>query len=149
MRKNNWDIGLRIKLFISMFLMLLAFYIILLIVVSRRYFDFWQDIDWQFLIILSAIYGFLGANRYKKIETEIPIADKAGFRSLLRDCVEYTRLKIISEDNGTFLLKPKLAWIELWLWKERVTVTVEENQAIIKGPGIYVGKLKTMLDAFL
>ncbi|HZX45960.1 MAG TPA: hypothetical protein VFF83_01690, partial [Clostridia bacterium] len=61
----------------------------------------------------------------------------------------YTRLKIISEDNGTFLLKPKLAWIELWLWKERVTVTVEENQAIIKGPGIYVGKLKTMLDAFL
>jgi Ca2+/Na+ antiporter len=147
-RKNNWDIGLRIKLFISMFLMLLAFYIILLIVVSRRYFDFWQDIDWQFLIILSAIYGFLGANRYKKIDTEIPIADKAGFKALLKDCIEYTRLKIISEGNDTFLLKPKLVWTDLWLWNERVAVTVEENQAIIKGPGIYVEKLKTMLDAF-
>jgi len=147
--KNNWDIGLRIKLFISMFLTLLAFYIILLIVISRRYSDFWHDIDWQFLIILSVIYGFFGANRYKKIGIEIPIADKAGFRSLLRDCIAYTRLKIISEDNDTLLLKPKLAWIELWLWKERVTVTVEENQAVIKGPGIYVGKLKTMLDAFL
>lgn len=149
MDKNNWDISLRIKLFISMFLTLLAFYIILLIVISKRYFDFWHDIDWQFLIILSVIFGFFGASRYKKIQIEMPIADKAAFKVLLKDCVEYTRLKIISEDNDTFLLKPKPVWADLWLWNERVTVAVEENQAIIIGPGIYVEKLKIMLDAFL
>ncbi|MGI6697641.1 MAG: hypothetical protein GX918_02115 [Clostridiales bacterium] len=149
MDKNNWDIGLRIKLFFSTFLMLLAFYIILLIIISGRYFDFWHDIDWKFLIILSVIFGFFGAYKYKKIKIEIPIADKAGFKVLLKDCVEYTRLKIISQDTDAFLLKPKLAWTELWLWNEKVTVTVEENQAIIKGPAIYVEKLKTMIDAFL
>jgi restriction endonuclease S subunit len=79
----------------------------------------------------------------------MPIADKAAFKVLLKDCVEYTRLKIISEGNDTFLLKPKPVWTDLWLWNEKITVTVEENQAIIKGPGIYVEKLKTMLDAFL
>jgi len=146
--KDNWDIGLRIKLFVSMFLMLLAFYAVLLIIISGRNFDFWHDIDWQFLIILSVIFGFFGANRYKKIEINLPIADKTGFKVILKDCIEYTRLKIISEENDTFLLKPKLGWTDLWLWKERVTVTIEENQAIIKGPGIYVEKLKTMLDAF-
>ena len=148
MGKDNWDIGLRIKLFVSMFLMLLAFYAVLLIIISGRNFDFWHDIDWQFLIILSVIFGFFGANRYKKIEINLPIADKTGFKVILKDCIEYTRLKIISEENDTFLLKPKLGWTDLWLWKERVTVTIEENQAIIKGPGIYVEKLKTMLDAF-
>ncbi|MFA6670936.1 MAG: hypothetical protein WCS98_09945 [Bacillota bacterium] len=149
MGKNNWDIGLRIKLFFATFLMLLAFYIILLIIIPRNSFDFWHYIDWQFLMILSVIFGFFGANRYKKTKIEIPIADRAGFKVLLRDCVQYSRLKIISEDNDAFLLKPKLVWTELWLWNERVTVTIEENQAIIKGPCIYVKKLKTMIDAFL
>ncbi len=149
MDKNNWDIGLRLKLFFSTFLMLLAFYIILLIIIPGNNFDFQHDIDWKFLIILSVIFGFFGANRYKKIKIEIPIVDKAGFEALLRDCVQYTRLKIISQDNDVFLLKPKLGWTELWLLNEKVTVTVEENQAIIIGPGIYVEQLKIMLNAFL
>ena len=97
--------------------------------------------DKAFYLYVSDVFGFFGANRYKKIRIEIPIADKAGFKVLLRDCVQYSRLNIISEDNDAFLLKPKLAWTELWLWNERVTVTVEENQAIIKGPAIYVEKL--------
>jgi hypothetical protein len=83
------------------------------------------------------------------MKIEIPITDKAAFIVLLKDCVQYTRLKIISQDNDAFQLKPKLVWTELWLWNEKVTVTIEENQAIIKGPGIYVEKLKIMLDAFL
>ncbi|MGI6703649.1 MAG: hypothetical protein ACOX42_06440 [Clostridia bacterium] len=149
MGKNNWDIGLRLKLFIATFLMLLAFYIILLIIIPGSDFDFRHDIDWQFLIVLSVIFGFFGANRYKKMKIEIPITDKAAFIVLLKDCVQYTRLKIISQDNDAFQLKPKLVWTELWLWNEKVTVTIEENQAIIKGPGIYVEKLKIMLDAFL
>jgi hypothetical protein len=59
--KNNWDIGLRLKLFIATFLMLLAFYIILLIIIPGSDFDFRHDIDWQFLIVLSVIFGFFGA----------------------------------------------------------------------------------------
>lgn len=55
--------------------------------------------------------------------------------------------------QSVFILKPRLGmriiWLDIGMAKESIIITVEENQAILVGPDLYVKKIKTLLDASL
>ncbi|QUH20524.1 hypothetical protein [Alkaliphilus sp. B6464] len=146
--ENNWNIGIRLKFFFITFSMGLILYVIL----GGMFLGFdglsELNIDWKFIVIISLLNSVFSVSKYKKIKIEIPIEDKVSFTILFRDCLEYTRLKIINENNDVFIVKPKLSWADIWLWKEKVSVTVDENQAILTGPSVYVEKIKIMLNTF-
>ncbi len=43
----------------------------------------------------------------------------------------------------------RIIWLDIGMAKESIIITVEENQAILVGPDLYVKKIKTLLDASL
>ncbi|SET59403.1 hypothetical protein SAMN05660297_02867 [Natronincola peptidivorans] len=141
MREINWNIVMRLKLFLLMVIILLVFYV----VVGGIIFDL--EINWNIVIITSLIYGIFGANNYQEIKIQIPIEDKESFSVFLRNYLECTGLKIINENNDLFIVKPKFNWVDRWISSGRITLTVEENQAIVVGPSIYVEKIKILIKA--
>lgn len=143
MSDKNWDIVIRLKLFFLMFVMLLALHVIL----GGSIFEL--DINWKTIVIFSLVFGVFSANRYKKMKIQIPIEDKASFSIFLRNYLECTGLKIISENNDVFIVKPKFNWTYRWISNERIILTVEENQAILTGPSHYVEKIKILINAIL
>lgn len=153
MSEKNWDISIGIRFFLAIFIIA----VIINFVLGGIFLGFSKlnelNIDWGFIVITSLVYGIFGANRYRKSKIEISIIDKVNFATLLKDCLEYTGFKISSENKNVFILKPRLGmriiWLDIGMAKESIIITVEENQAILVGPDLYVKKIKTLLDASL
>lgn len=130
---------IRLKLFFTFFLILFIFSVILVGI---------DDVDWKLILIIPLISS-VDTSRYKKTKIEILVEDKDSFIELFKDCLEYIGLRITSESNDIFIIKPKFKGLDMLVCKENVSVTVEENQAILMGPSIYVEKINRMLKAFL
>jgi hypothetical protein len=137
--KNNSDMVIRLKLFLAFFLILLVFSVILTGI---------DDVNWILILIISLISS-VDISRYKKTKIEILVDDKASFIELFKDCLEHIGLKITSESNEIFIIKPKFNWLDRFVYKEDISITVDESQAILIGPSVYVEKINRMLKAFL
>lgn len=137
--KRNSGIVIRLKIFFIFFLILIILNVLLAGI---------DDVDWKIILIISLISS-VDISRYKETKIEISVEDKTNFKILLRDCLEYIGLKIASESNDIFIIKPKFRGLDRLLCKENVSIAVEESQAILVGPSVYVDQINRMLKAFL
>ncbi|ABR47980.1 hypothetical protein Amet_1810 [Alkaliphilus metalliredigens QYMF] len=141
MDKSKLYMGMRLKMFFTMFIMLVMFQIIIGLIFSN------SEIYWSTVMIISVMFSVFGAAQYKRAVIGIPIEDKEAFKRFLREYLECAGVKIVSENKDTFILKPKFDLITYrWIVKEELSINLSENQATIVGPSSYVNKIKLIVD---
>lgn len=102
-------------------------------------------VDWIFVMVLSLALSLFGTHHYKETTMEIPIEDKNSFSEYVRERLDPGLWKIIKEENDIFTIKPRFDRPYSWIYKERITITLTEDHAIVKGSKVYIDRMEPIL----
>lgn len=136
--KRNYIITV-LKIFSSISIQMMILFIIAELI-------FKLHLDWWYLIILISITSFSSALQYKQITLEILLAEEEEFLADLRNKLDYSRWKLVSETKDTLIVKPRFDRPYSWMYKEKVEITIVEDLAKLTGAKIYVDKIKSIID---
>jgi len=137
----------RIKKYVKTALKVFSSLTIIIIGIFILYeYIFNMNLDWAFKhIFIIIILSFISAHHYRQTEVELNIKENRLFQSL-KEKLNHSPWTIISETNERMILQPKFDRPYSWLYKEKVSISIEENIVKLKGAKLYVDKIESIIS---
>jgi len=104
------------------------------------------NLDWNFKhIFFIIILSFISTHHYLQTEVELNIEVNRFFESF-KEKLNHSPWTIISETDKSMILQPKFDRPYSWLYKEKVSISIEENIVKLKGAKLYVDKIESIIS---